>query len=113
MSILSKHLQKFLKKCVIVVMDDDMAYFGQLREFDENFLILDHTREAEYKKNPIWKDPRIKITSAPLPIGPEETRIPIADFVDERLVGKSLATVLINIAHVVRVWGEDFCEEGE
>ena len=111
MSTLSNHLETFLKKSVIVVMDDGMAYFGQLQEFDEEFLILDHVKEAEYQKKPVWKEPRIKFSVPPVSHQPGEKKETVADFVDERIVGKSLTTVLINLSHVLRVWGDDFGEE--
>ena len=110
MSILHDHLNRLLKRNIIVVMADDMAYFGQLREFDENFLILDHVKEAEYRKNPIWKEPRIKVSASPLPLGREHRKDKILCIGDERMVGKSLGTVVVNISHVLRIWGEDLLD---
>ena len=106
MSILSDHLTNLKGKRIIVVMCDNMAYFGRLQSFDESFLILNSVKEADYKKSPVWKEPKIRFSSAPMPSSGGKG-IGLSDgLVDDKLTGKSLTTVIVNISHVVRVWGD-------
>jgi len=110
MSILTQYLEKYLHKLVIIVMDDGVAYLGKLREFDDQVMVLEHVKEAEYKKAPIWEEPRIKIPSPNMLAMRGKDKEMLSGFVDRRVVGKTLSTVIVNISHVLRIWGDDFLE---
>ncbi len=110
MSILSTHLKKYKNKYIIVVMTDKMSYFGKLHDHDDHFLMLEDVKEAD-QKNPIWKVPRIKIPKFRQRSPSKSEKGELKDFVDDGITGRTLGTVLINISHVSRIWGEDFISE--
>ena len=105
MTLLNTYLHKFVGNNIIVVMVDGSAFFGTLKEYDEHFILLENVKETDYKKTLMWEEPKIRIPLHML--NPEKEKMSqLRDFIDERPVGKKLKTVLINISHVLRIWGE-------
>lgn len=100
MSLLRKHLEDLVNHEIIVVMEDDRTYKGQLTEFDEEWLLLHDVTEGTTQNLRGWEEPAVNA-------GIVEKYITVRGIISQekdRTQIIRLKDVLINIHQVLRIW---------
>jgi small nuclear ribonucleoprotein (snRNP)-like protein len=101
MSIIKKYLGKFVDKEIIIVQIDGNAFKGKLREYDEEFLLIENVIQTSTKQHN-W----FKVTVAV----PTSTSLSSEKLIDGTIVGDTesklleLTTALISVNQVMRIW---------
>ncbi|MBS3782575.1 MAG: hypothetical protein KGY66_04765 [Candidatus Thermoplasmatota archaeon] len=94
--LLEKKLKRLKNEDILVVMDDGLAFLGELQDFDTKTLVLRKVYQAPAKKID-WKE---------LPSKSDDVRKDIDDrkvgFIDWTKI--NLEEVYINISHTTRIW---------